>query len=83
MQQIYPRIALACVQTYYAVHRVTGQALPSNLIYVCVQGRREAINIGGGGRHVLTNISYDFDQVAHIFPENVVDGGSSKKFSGL
>jgi uncharacterized membrane protein len=52
------------------------------------QGRREAINIGGGGgggggggcRHVLTNISLDFDQVVQTFPENVVDGGDQKNF---
>jgi hypothetical protein len=51
------------------------------------QGRREAINIGGGGgRHVLTNISYDFDQVVKNFPKNVVRGVvgvGSEKFSGL
>ena len=50
------------------------------------QGRRKAINIGGGVRHVLTNISYDFDQVVKIFPKNVVRGVvgvGSEKFSGL
>ena len=40
---------------------------------------------GGGGRHVLTNFSYNFDQVVEKFPENVVDGaggggGGSKNF---
>ena len=50
------------------------------------QGRREAINIGGGGgcRHVLTNFSEDFDQVVKNFPGNVVDGGWGEvKLSGL
>ena len=54
------------------------------LIMYVNQGRREAINIGGGGgRHVLTNISYDFDQVVKIFPKNGVGGEEVKKFSGL
>jgi hypothetical protein len=39
-----------------------------------LQGRREAINIGGGCRRVLTNISDDFDRVVKNFPKNVVDG---------
>ena len=30
---------------------------------------------GGRCRHVLTNISYYFDQVVKCFPKNIVDGG--------
>jgi hypothetical protein len=37
----------------------------------------------GGCRDVLTNFSYNFDQVVEMFPENVVDGGGVKQFSGL
>ena len=38
---------------------------------------------GGGCRHVLTNISWDFDHVVPNFPENVVDGREVKKISRL
>jgi hypothetical protein len=49
------------------------------------------LTLHGGCRHVSTNISYNFDQVVRIFPENVVDGGGGgggggrlvKTFSGL